>query len=211
MLPHALIAVSMAVLPFCQTYTPQETVPPREQVIIDYSKEKADDFEQYLVQPDQYTTKGRQYHGKYRDHLIGIARMSTEKYKLSVMKNSIGFYHDRKGRDQNKLYLGVDFIVTPDRNEADLYYGPMVEHLLKKHIADFLYITQSCSTLFSEEDIAGSVLGVRWNDGGRNRLFNFWIEKKDADLFEKHRITLSEIIERNTITNDTGQVIRLRK
>jgi hypothetical protein len=52
---------------------------------------------------------------------------------------------------------------------------------------------------------------MRWERGGRNHLFNFWIEKKEADLFEKHRITLAELIERNTITNTEGQVIRLRK
>jgi len=202
---HALLAVALVTLPFCQTYTP------REREILDYSREKATDYEQFLVNPDQYTTKGRVYHGKYRDHLIGIARISAEKYKLAVMKNSIGFYHDKKGRDQNRLYLGIDFMVPQDQSAGDLSYGPMVGHLLRKHLADFLYITQSCSTVFDEGDIAGSVIGMRWDDGGRGRLFNFWIEKKDADLFEKHHITLAELIERNTITNDEGQVIRLRK
>ena len=202
---HVLVAIAMVTLPFCQTYTP------REQEILNFPRDRTVEFDQYLVKPDQYTTRGNLYHQKYRDHLIGIARISSEKYRLRVMKNSIGFYHDKKSRDAGKLFLGVDFIVEPDAGTADFRYGNMVNHLLRKHLTDFLYITQSCGTLFGEKDIIGSVIGMRWDDGGKSQLFNFWIDEKDADLYEKHRITLTELIERNTITNTEGQVIRLRK
>jgi hypothetical protein len=201
----ALIAMAIATLPFCQTYTP------REQEILNFPRDRAVDYEQYLVKQDQYTTRGNLYHQKYRDHLIGIARISSEKYRLRVMKNSIGFYHDKKSRDAGKLFLGVDFLVEPDADTADYRYGNMVGHLLRKHLTDFLYITQSCGTLFGEKEIVGSVIGMRWDDGGKNQLFNFWIDAKDAELYERHRITLAELIERNTITNAEGQVIRLRK
>lgn len=205
MTAHALIAVAIATLPFCQTYTP------REQEILSFSRANATDYEQYLVKTELYTTKGNIFHNKYHDHLIGIARISAEKYKLRVVKNSIGFYHDKKCRDLNKLYLGVDFQVEPDTGTADFKYGNMVNHLLRKHLTDFLYITQSCSTVFGEKEIVGSVIGMRWEDAGRQQLFNFWIEERDAELFEANRITLTELIERNTITNAEGQVIRLRK
>ncbi len=189
-------------LPFCQTYSP------REQAILDFSKGNISGYEQYLVEIGQYTTSAKAYHEKYQGHLVGIARMATEKFKLTVMKNSIGFYHDKKSKDYTKFYLGVDFIVQP---KEDFPYGVMVEHLLKKHLSDFLFITQSCQSVFDERDIAGSVIGMRWNDGAKSGMFNFWIEKKDAELFEKNRITLAELIERNTITNASGQIIRLRK
>ncbi len=214
MIPSLLTALVIAALPFCQTLAPSDQeikIQTREKEILSYPREKVNIYEQYLVNPDQYTTRGEVYHRKYRDHLIGIARISTEKYDLKVMKNSIGFYHDKKGKDAGKLYLGVDFMVDIGSNLADYPYGNAVEHLLKKHIGDFLYITQSCDTVFRENEITGSVIGMRWEHGGKNHLFNFWIEKKEADLFEKHRITLAELIERNTITNTAGQVIRLRK
>lgn len=190
------------VLPFCQTYSS------REQEILDFSKNNTTSYEKYLVKIVQYTTDGKVYHEKYLSHLLGIARMASEKYKLSVMQNSIGFYHDKKSKDATKLYLGVDFIVEAKEGYP---YGAMVEHLLKKHLSDFLFITQSCQSIFDEPDIAGSVIGMRWDDGARGNMFNFWIEKKDAELFEKNRITLAELIERNTITNASGQIIRLRK
>ncbi len=212
--PSLLTALVIAALPFCQTYTPTEQeilIQSREKEILTYPREKVNVYEQFLVNPDQYTTRGEVFHRKYRDHLIGIARLSTEKYGLKVMKNSIGFYHDKKGKDAGKLYLGVDFVVEIDSTLGDYPYGNTVEYLLKKHIDDFLFITQSCNTIFRESDVTGSVIGMRWERAGKNHLFNFWIEKKEADLFENHRITLAELIERNTITNTEGQVIRLRK
>lgn len=193
---------AIIILPFCQTYSP------REQEVLNFSKGNTTGYEKYLVEIGQYTTGGKVYHEKYYAHLLGIARMASEKYKLLVMKNSIGFYHDKKSKDVTKLYLGVDFIVS---SKEDYPYGAMVEHLLKKHLSDFLFITQSCQSIFDEPDIAGSVIGMWWDDGAKGNMFNFWIEKKDAELFEKNRITLAELIERNTITNASGQIIRLRK
>ncbi|MCX7678649.1 MAG: hypothetical protein N2316_05470 [Spirochaetes bacterium] len=194
--------IALIIFPFCQTYSP------REREILDLSKETSSMYEQYLVEINQYTTKGKFYHEKYRNHLLGIARMATEKFKMQVMANSIGFYHDKKSKDSSKLYLGVDFIVSAKEGYP---YGVMVGHLLQKHLSDFLFIIQSCQSIFEEPEIAGSVIGMRWDNGGKFNMFNFWIEKKDADLFEKNRITLAELIERNTITNAAGQIIRLRK
>ncbi len=205
MTAHLFTAILIAALPFC------ETLEPREQEILRVPQAKAADYEQYLVDTGQYTTRGKVFHDRYRDHLIGIARIATEKYKLAVQKNSIGFYHDKKAKDPDRLYLGFDFRVEPGPGTEDYGYGNMVGHLLRKHIQDFIYITQSCGKVFVEKEIVGSVVGINWERSGRIQHFNFWIEEKEAALFEGNRITLTELIERNTITNAEGLILRLKK
>ncbi len=188
-----------------------ESVGQRETQVLAYTSDKVNVYEKYLVDPAQYTSGGSVYHKKYFAHLIGVARMLTEEKKLNLVEKSIGFYHDKKRKDEKKLYLGLDIDAPSYAIRTDGTYGQNTAILLKKYTPEYLPVVLSCVTLLDEAEIAGMVIGFRWQNGSKNESFNFWVDKKDARLYEANRLTLTEFIERNTITDASGTIVRLIK
>ncbi len=199
-----IISLLLLTMPNC------ESMSERERSIISYPKEKEIVYEEYLVRLEQYTTNGDVYHKKYYKHLIGLARTIIEEKKYSISKNSIGFYHDKKKSAYSKLFLGFDINSGQDYN-ASQKYGQILSQYLQKDVPKIMPVLYSCKSIFAENDIAGMVIGFRWLRAGKQEGFNFWIESKDVSLFEEQKLTLGEIIERNTITDTGGIVIRLLK
>ena len=182
----------------------------REEKILKYSvdKEKISKYEVYLVNPELYTTIGVEFHKKYQQYLIGIARYVAEEKNISIMEKSIGFYYDKREKKTNKLYLGIDIIVKLDPSEQSAYEVVALDQL-RKYLNDMLYILQSCKSIFAEEEVVGSVIGVRWEREKTTEMVTIWIDKKDVLRFEKKELTFNEIIQRNIVTNTEGKVIKL--
>ena len=63
--------------------------------------------------------------------------------------------------------------------------------------------------MFSENEVVGMVIGIFWEAKNSEEMLNIWIDKRDVLLFEGKRLTINELIERNTITNSECKVIRL--
>lgn len=181
----------------------------REKAILHFSGDSIGRYEGYLVRIDQYTTNGAQYHQKYYNHLIGIARVIMEEKKLPVVKNSIGFYFDKRENVKEKLYLGIDVRPAPDAALENYSYEGKSAAYLKRHLGDIMRVLQSCDTIFTEKEIVGIVIGFKWDGTARPEMISLWIDKTDALRYENGRLTLSELIVRNTITNTDGKIIRL--
>lgn len=187
-----------------------ESLSQRERDILEYSKEKIKTYEDRLVDLDTYTTDGKQYHQKYKKHLIGIAQFLAEKKKLPAVKNSIGFYFDKKANIRSRLYLGVDIRISVNEFIKGRSYNDGAVIILKRHLKNVLYVLFSCRTIFSEKEVVGVVIGFYWSRGSVNEMINIWIDEKDVILYEKGMITMKEILERNVITDTKGKIIRLR-
>ena len=179
----------------------------REDHILNYADDNKTKYEEYLAGENQYTTGGIQYHKKYYKYLIGIATVSIEEKKLNIVKQSIGFYYDKKKNMKNELYLGLDLTASGDYPYES--YNEAAAAQLKNNLRDVLYIIYSCRTVFTENEIAGMVVGFKWARGSLSESVNIWIDKKDVILFEDNKITFDELIYRNTITNTEGKIIKL--
>ena len=181
----------------------------REESILDYSDDDISKYETFLVKIEQYTTNGVYYHQKYYRYLLGIAKTVSEGKDLSVMKNSIGFYYDKKEHSKNKLYLGIEIEIPIDAFFRDSSYVTRATAILKRNLSDILFVIYSCKKVFSENEVVGMVIGIFWEAKNSEEMLNIWIDKRDVLLFEGKRLTINELIERNTITNSECKVIRL--
>jgi hypothetical protein len=184
---------------------------PREEKILQYSKDKdkINKYEIYLVNPENYTTMGTEYHSKYYPYLIGIARAVAEDKKIVLAEKSIGFYYDKREDNKNKLYLGIDINAQYDTALTNPNYEVIALALLKKYLNDILYVLQSCKSIFLEKEIIGSVIGIRWEHDKTIEIVSIWITKNDVIRYEMKELTFDEIIQRNFVTNTQGKIIRL--
>jgi hypothetical protein len=201
----AILTVLIVLLSSCKS------ISDREKGVLAYSEEKTDAYEKYLVRLEQYTSDGLKHHKKYRHYLIGVAKMIADDMKLNLIKNSIGFYFDKKSKNIKNLYLGLDIEVREDRTTAKYKYGSKALYYLKKHLIGIMQVIFSCESIFMENDVVGTVIGLRWQTDGENELINIWIERGDIRLLESKKLTLHELIERSVITNTKGNVIRVRQ
>lgn len=167
-------------------------------------------YDKYLVPIDQYTTKGSYYHKKYYRQLLEVAHAFNADRSLHVVERSIGFYHDKKKKDDAKLYMGIDF--TLDSGDVEgRGYGERISYLLTKQLPAIVPVIMSRKDIHNENDIIGIVVGMRWRQGWSPEHFNFWLKSSDARLYENNRITLKELVQRNTITDMGGDIIRLTR
>jgi hypothetical protein len=185
----------------------------REEKILKYSEDKnlVNKYAIYLVNPDSYTTAGAEYHNKYYPYLIGIARSVAEEKKIAVIEKSIGFYYDKREDNKNKLYLGVDINAPYDSSVNNPNYQLIALSQLKKYLGDILYVLQSCKSIFSEKEVMGSVIGIRWEHEKAIDTVTIWISKSDVVRYEMKELTFDEIIQRNFVTNTEGKIIRILK
>ncbi|HPJ39196.1 MAG TPA: hypothetical protein PLT75_12185 [Spirochaetota bacterium] len=167
-------------------------------------------YGKYLVRINQYTTKGSYYHKKYYRQLLEVAHAFNADRSLRIVERSIGFYHDKKRKDDTKLYMGIDF--SFDNSDVEgRGYGERISNLLTKQLPAILPVLMSQKEIHSEKEIAGIVVSMRWKQGWSSEHFNFWLLSDEARLYEKNRLTLKELIQRNTITDMNGNIIRLTR
>jgi hypothetical protein len=181
----------------------------REKTLMTASGKENPRYADLLVVPEQYTTNGAAYHKKYYKCLIGIATVLSDEHKLLVVKNSIGFYYDKKENRKDRLYLGIDIAVALDASHQYSSYEGIAVALLEHYLKDMLAVVHSCTSAFQEKEILGTVIGFRWESGGRSESINIWIDKRDVARFEEMQLTLKELISRSVITNTGGKLIRL--
>jgi hypothetical protein len=183
----------------------------REETILKYFADIAtvSKFEVYLVNPAQYTTKGNEYHQKYHQYLLGVARSVIEEKNLTITESSIGFYYDKREAKKNKLYLGIDIQVPLYVEGNTTGYQAAALSEIKKYLKDVIYVMQSCTTIFKEQDVVGSVIGLHWEREGQRESVTIWIDKDDVISFEKKTLTFDELVQRSFITNTEAKIIRL--
>lgn len=179
----------------------------REQSILDfYTDQNKDRYADLLVDVQNYTTSGAEYHKKFYKYLIGIAGDIVEKKKLSIEKGSVGFYYDKKSGDRNKIYLGLDINTQATYDQP---YETVAVNLIRKNLKDVVQTINSCRSIFGENEIVGMVLGWRWNTKTAREHVSVWIYKEDFVRYEDGMITFDELVHRSTIANTIGRVIRL--
>lgn len=182
----------------------------REKSILAFSKSEASRYQEFLIDPGQYTTNGAVYHEKYLNHLVGIARMLSSDYKFSIAKNSIGFYFDKKLNLRDRLYLGIDIEIPLDESaHAGSSYQHIAVTALETYLKDVLVVINSCTTIFGESEIIGMVVGFHWKIKEQRSSINIWIDERDVVRYENKQLTMKELISRSYITNTEGKLIRL--
>ncbi len=179
----------------------------REQKILDfYTDRNKEKYADLLVDTQRYTTAATEYHNRFFRYLIGIAGDIVEKKNLSVEKGSIGFYYDKKSGDRNKLYLGLDI---DTKGNYDQPFEYVAVSLIRRNLRDVVQTINSCRSIFSEDSIAGMVIGWMWTSKGSREHVSVWILKDDFIRFEDGMITFDELVQRSFITNTMGRVIKL--
>ncbi len=198
------LAAALLVLTTCGSVTIQED---REQEILNkYTPETKQKYDDLLVELESYTTAGDTYQKRYQKLLIGIAGDLIEEKEMSIARHSIGFYFDRKSGDTEKLYLGLDI---DSGRIASGSYANVVINLLQKDLEDIIETLKSCRSILYEDDVIGIVIGWKWISGSVREQVNIWISKENVIRFEENRLTLDELIQRSTVTNTEGKIIRL--
>ncbi len=178
-----------------------------EKILKQYSKEQDNKYKDLIVDIKKYTTNGALYQEKYYKLLIGVAVDIVDNKKLKIVRGSIGFYFDRKSQQKDKLYLGldVDTGITDDNP-----YGRVAVELLKKNIREISDTVNSCRSIFEEKEIVGMVIGFKWRSYSRAEQVNIWINEDDIIRFEKRNLTIDELIQKSTITDTYGKIIKLQ-
>ncbi|MBN2078630.1 MAG: hypothetical protein JW838_06665 [Spirochaetes bacterium] len=179
----------------------------REQAVLAYSTERnMAKYADLLVEEERYTTDGLKYQKKYYRHLIGIAGEIVESRKLSIEKHSIGFYYDKRSGDTRSLYLGFD--VDAGTRGGKPFERIAVE-LIRSDLANIVQTIHACRSVFNEKDMAGMVIGWKWTAGAAREHLSVWISKVDFIRYEDDLLTFDGMLQRSTITNTRGRVIRL--
>jgi hypothetical protein len=160
-----------------------------------------------LVDPALYTTSGAVFQKKYYRLLIGVAAEFVEKMMLSVQKGSIGFYYDKRSGDRERLYLGLDLA---EKGADGRSFDAVAADIIMKHLTDIVKALNSCRSIFNEKGVAGAVIGWIWTSGNGTEHLSVWIAKEDLIRFEEGMITFNELVQRSSITNTAGRVIRLQ-
>ena len=181
----------------------------REKKILNYySEQKKDKYAHLLVDLKNYTTNGDLYQKKYKKHLIGVASELLEVKKFIIKEGSIGFYYDKKSKERDKLYFGLDIIESEKFNTS---YPKTAIALIKKNLQPVMETLNSCRTIFYEKEVVGIVVGFHWESAVSNKYnVNVWIHEGDVFLYEDSRLTFNELVHRSTITDTKGEIIRLQ-
>ena len=166
-------------------------------------------YEKFLVKTEQYTTKGADYHKKYYKYLINIADLIENEKKLTIGEESIGFYYDKRRDKKNELFLGIDIIATIDSTQYYSTYEGIALNYLRNYLPKILDVFNSYEKIFSEQEIVGSVISIKWKIDRAYEMVSIWLDQKDVNRFEKKDLTFDEMIQRSFITNTDDKIIKL--
>ncbi len=177
------------------------------EILKQYSDVVKEKYAGYLVDLEKYTTRGSVFQKKYYKFLIAIARDVTENKKLSIVRGSVGFYFDKKSNRRNRLYFGFDVDSGSINNTR---YGDVAIGLIKDNMKTLMATVNSARSMFHESEIVGMVIGFSWQSPIMREQVNLWVSEEDVISFEDGRLTFDEVVQRSTVTNTAGKIIRLR-
>ena len=162
-------------------------------------KSRSVDSSKFLVNPENYTTDGGIYQKKYQSNLISI--IDRVKYSMNIGEESVGFYHDKKAGNRQKLYVGIDIIIE---NAAGADYGVRAKTVIYDNLVPVMESVNTQKVLFKEERIAGMVVSFKWKGGEQ---INVWINAADVERFINRGMTLDELVQRSGLTDREGKGI----
>jgi len=177
-----------------------------KKILSNYSKVADNKFSSYLVNPRRYSTNGEYYQKRYHNLLISLAEDISSRKNLDIVKGTLGFYFNKMSNDKSKLYLGLDIKSNYKTEES---FNVTALKFLKKYLKSIIFSVNSCSSVFEQKEIVGMVIGFRWEGAYGEDQVNIWIKKKDVFLFEKSKLTFSELIIKSFITNYSGKIVKL--
>lgn len=160
----------------------------------------------YLIDVNLYTGGGDSLHKKYMNDLLCLASVMIEQQDISLVKQTVGFYHDRLGGSRSPFYVGFD---VTEEYDGSLDYGRFCTRLIRENVSGIAEEAARLESVFRDRDVAGIVVTFRWNWNSQEGNVTIWIKKEDIRLFNNDKITASELYQRSTITNTGGKVILL--
>ncbi len=178
-----------------------------KEILKQYTESAKDRYAGYLVDLKKYTTRGGVFQEKYYKLIIAIARDITEKRGLSIIRGTVGFYYDKKANLRDRLYFGFDIDAGAVNNTR---YGDVAVGLIKDNLKSIINTVNSARSMFNEKEIVGIVIGFSWKSPVMREQVNIWATEGDVIRFEDGRLTFDEVVQRSTITNTAGKIIRLR-
>ncbi|TAL39173.1 MAG: hypothetical protein EPN93_02205 [Spirochaetes bacterium] len=162
-----------------------------------------------LAEPEKYTGGGAALHRKYERCLLAVAYVLTGKKKLAVARGSIGLYHDRKEARGNRFYLGMDIAAPRGSYGGKDPFEKSALRILEAHLGDVIAVAHSCTSLFSEESVAGMAVRFLWEGPGGADSLVVWMDERDLRKYEKSELLLKELIGKSGITDAKGKLVRL--
>ena len=163
-------------------------------------------YRSYLIDVNLYTGGGNLLHEKYSDELLCLAYAMSENQDITLVKQSVGFYHDRLSSGDTFYYIGFD--VSAEYDEK-LDYGRFCTRLIRENVSGIAEEAVRLERVFREKNVAGMVITFRWDRSGEESSFTIWLKREDLSLFNNGKITASELYQRSTITGSSGRVILL--
>lgn len=163
-------------------------------------------YRAYLIDVNLYTAGGDMLHKKYSGDLLCLASAMVEQQDIPLVKQSVGFYHDRLAGSRSPFYIGFDVSAEYD---GSLDYGRYCTRLIRENISGIAEESARLEKVFQERDVAGIVVTFRWNWNSQEGSVTIWMKEEDIRLFNNDKITASELYQRSTITNTVGKVILL--
>ena len=160
----------------------------------------------YLIDVNLYTGGGDSLHKKYMNDLLCLASVMIEQQDVPLVKQTVGFYHDRLGGSRSPFYVGFD---VTEEYDGSLDYGRFCTRLIRENVSGIAEEAARLESVFQDKDVAGIVVTFRWNWNSQEGNVTIWIKEDDIRLFNKDKITASELYQRSTITNTSGRVILL--
>jgi len=205
---NCLIAILMSVvmLTSYNAYRPLLASDEDEPVIKKCSYGERKKYRDYLIDINLYTGGGNLLHEKYSDELLCLAFSMSEKQDISLVKQSVGFYHDRLSSGDRVYYIGFDVSAEYD---GKLDYGRFCTRLIRENVSGIAEEAVQLERVFREKNVAGMVITFRWDNSGEESNFTIWLKSADLRLYNNGNITASELYQRSTITGSSGRVILL--
>ncbi len=160
----------------------------------------------YMIDVNLYTGGGDQLHKKYVNELLCLASVMIEQQDIPLVKQSVGFYHDRLAGSRSPFYIGFDVSAEYD---GALDYGRFCTRLVRENVSGIAEEAAVLEGVFRDMDVAGIVVTFRWNWNSQEGTVTIWMKEEDIRLFNNGKITESEFYPRSTITNTAGKVILL--
>lgn len=160
----------------------------------------------YLISRDAYRGGGDELLEKYRNDLLCLAASIVEKQDISLVKRSVGFYHDKLAGSRSPFYIGFDVMAEYD---GSLDYGRFCTRVIRENVDGIAEEVRRFNRILDDKEVAGVAVTFKWTWNSTEGMVTIWMNKDDIRLFSDNKITASELYQRSTITNTAGKVILL--
>lgn len=160
----------------------------------------------FLLDRDRYSRGGETLHEKFRWELLCLSAGLVERQDMTLLKGSMGFYHDKRAGSRSPFYVGFDILTEYD---GSLDYGRFCTGIIRENVDGIAEEVRQVDRIFEEKDVAGVAVTFLWTWNNTDGRVTIWLGKNDIRAFNEGKITASELYQRSTITNTSGNVILL--